>query len=59
MTDQEIAQAKRENGIHPDEPEEKGPHTDLWHADENCDHKVYAVRSGGVKCIKCQGWYCL
>ena len=30
----------------------------LCNADPNCKHEVYSASGGGVKCIKCGGWYC-
>lgn len=30
----------------------------LWDADPNCEHVEEAQSGGGVKCIKCGGWFC-
>lgn len=32
--------------------------TELWNADEDCDHELIYPSGGGVKCIKCEGWFC-
>lgn len=32
--------------------------TELYNADSNCDHNIVPQLSGGVKCIKCGGWFC-
>ena len=34
------------------------PKEELWGADPNCNHKIVTARGGGVKCTKCQGWFC-
>jgi hypothetical protein len=30
----------------------------LWKARPSCRHKVQAQPSGGIKCVKCGGWFC-
>ncbi len=30
----------------------------LYNADENCEHNIQSVSGGGVKCTKCNGWFC-
>jgi len=30
----------------------------LYDADENCEHDTKPVSGGGVKCMKCNGWFC-
>lgn len=30
----------------------------LYSADENCDHDIQPASGGGVKCTKCNGWFC-
>ena len=31
---------------------------ELYDADPDCKHKVIDANGGGVKCIKCTGWFC-
>ena len=31
---------------------------ELFRADPDCKHEVYAKMAGGVKCRKCPGWFC-
>jgi hypothetical protein len=31
---------------------------ELWDADPNCKHNVIDAPGGGVKCTKCDGWFC-
>lgn len=38
-------------------PPEHEKHHTLYNADPNCTHRVEAQWSG-VKCVKCNGWYC-
>lgn len=30
----------------------------LYNARPDCKHQVQAQLSGGIRCIKCGGWYC-
>jgi hypothetical protein len=30
----------------------------LWEADPDCEHDIVDAPGGGVKCTKCNGWYC-
>lgn len=30
----------------------------LFNADPNCEHKIEAQPSGGIRCVKCNGWFC-
>lgn len=30
----------------------------LYRADTNCEHEIQSQISGGIKCVKCGGWYC-
>lgn len=30
----------------------------LWSADPQCKHYITYGRGGGVRCIRCSGWYC-
>lgn len=30
----------------------------LYSADPNCQHYITYAPGGGVRCIRCQGWYC-
>ena len=46
-----IEDDKREDVV--DEGEEE-----LWDANPNCKHKIINASGGGVKCIKCGGWFC-
>lgn len=32
--------------------------TKLHNADPNCNHNIVPQLSGGVKCVKCGGWFC-
>jgi hypothetical protein len=34
------------------------PTEELWDADPKCRHKVVDAPGGGVRCVKCQGWFC-
>jgi hypothetical protein len=34
------------------------PNLALWDADPNCKHEEVSQPGGGVKCIKCNGWFC-
>jgi len=36
-----------------DEAEEE-----LWEADPDCKHNIADDPGGGIKCIKCGGWFC-
>lgn len=31
---------------------------ELWDADPNCEHEITYPPGGGVKCVKCGGWFC-
>jgi hypothetical protein len=31
---------------------------ELWNADPNCKHKIVNANGGGIRCIKCGGWFC-
>jgi hypothetical protein len=31
---------------------------ELWNADPKCKHKIVYPKGGGVKCSKCDGWFC-
>lgn len=31
---------------------------ELWDADANCAHVVKSAPGGGIRCIKCRGWFC-
>lgn len=31
----------------------------LYDADPNCEHEIICADSGGLKCRKCTGWFCL
>jgi len=31
---------------------------DLWDADKDCEHSIINASGGGIKCIKCKGWFC-
>ena len=31
---------------------------ELFSADLNCKHEIYAKMTGGIKCRKCPGWFC-
>ena len=31
---------------------------ELYDADPNCVHDIYSCLSGGIKCKKCNGWFC-
>lgn len=31
---------------------------ELWDADSNCNHNIVEDDSGGIKCTKCEGWFC-
>lgn len=31
---------------------------ELWNADPNCNHNIVCASGGGIKCTKCNGWYC-
>jgi predicted RNase H-like HicB family nuclease len=45
----------------PFEKEEEGPKwetEELFDADPDCDHQVKDAPGGGVKCTKCNGWFC-
>lgn len=33
-------------------------HRELYGADESCRHRVESAQGGGVKCVKCLGWFC-
>lgn len=30
----------------------------LYNARPSCEHEIQAQLSGGIRCIKCGGWYC-
>lgn len=32
--------------------------TELWGADPECEHIIICAPGGGIKCTKCNGWYC-
>lgn len=32
---------------------------ELYNADPDCEHNIVSASGGGVKCTKCNGWYCL
>ena len=40
------------------ETEEKWWSNELFDADPDCEHHVVSAKSGGVKCLKCRGWFC-
>jgi len=31
---------------------------DLFHADPKCEHRVVSGPGGGIRCVKCPGWFC-
>ena len=31
---------------------------ELYDADPNCKHFVIGASGGGLKCVKCNGWFC-
>lgn len=31
---------------------------ELWNADPNCKHRIECASGGGVRCVKCGGWFC-
>lgn len=31
---------------------------ELYDADPNCEHYVINASGGGIKCAKCNGWFC-
>lgn len=31
---------------------------DLWDADAECEHDIENAPGGGVRCTKCNGWFC-
>lgn len=33
-------------------------HEELYQADRECRHRVVSAPGGGVKCVKCPGWFC-
>ncbi|MEW5569658.1 hypothetical protein [Rossellomorea marisflavi] len=33
--------------------------TELWNADEDCEHELNPNCWSGVRCLHCGGWYCL
>jgi hypothetical protein len=49
---------KHNNSVYGDELEGYTERNKLYNADPNCKHEVYGASGGGVKCIKCGGWYC-
>lgn len=34
------------------------PGEELWEADPNCDHDITSGIGGGIRCVKCRGWFC-
>lgn len=34
------------------------PDEELYQADPKCDHYIIPASGGGIKCIKCGGWFC-
>ena len=38
-----------------DELEDYG---ELFNADPECEHKIVGAPGGGIKCVKCRGWFC-
>lgn len=34
------------------------PDQELFDADASCDHNILPAAGGGVKCTKCDGWFC-
>lgn len=33
-------------------------YNELWGSDPNCIHDIQPQLRGGVKCVKCKGWFC-
>lgn len=33
--------------------------TVLWGAEVGCEHEIQLANGGGIKCVKCGGWFCL
>jgi len=31
---------------------------ELYNADPNCKHEIISASGGGIKCVKCNGWFC-
>lgn len=31
---------------------------ELWDADPDCEHEIVEASGGGIKCTKCNGWFC-
>jgi hypothetical protein len=36
----------------------QGTEWGLWNATPDCNGRVISAPGGGVKCTKCQGWFC-
>lgn len=43
---------------HPEETPGETEDSELWDADPNCEHDIKAQPGGGVRCLKCSGWFC-
>ena len=37
---------------------DKGEKTFLYDSDKNCDHVLDPNCWSGIKCLKCDGWFC-
>lgn len=31
---------------------------ELYNADSNCKHNIIDANGGGIRCTKCNGWFC-
>ena len=31
---------------------------ELWNADPSCIHNIKSASGGGIRCIRCRGWFC-
>lgn len=31
---------------------------ELWNADPSCVHNVKLASGGGIRCVRCRGWFC-
>ncbi|MGF2715825.1 hypothetical protein ACQUY5_26900 [Bacillus cereus] len=50
-----------EDSLKKEMEEEANPDTfefELYNADEDCEHDIQPASGGGVKCLKCNGWFC-
>lgn len=50
--------AVREDWVNPAEAHLGDFATVLWNALVGCDHDIKCAPGGGIKCIKCGGWFC-